>query len=154
MDDGFSYNINLCADSLYQLLMELAQTRGQAAVTTQIKAAEPESESLSALACSCLISLVIARGDTGKLLTAVAAMLMFSARLAKQEVKASGCCLHSFLYFGRELLANLYVGRLVVNNHQVANIRYFLAKTRLKSTEVCFTQDNQITRRIRSNNLI
>lgn len=67
--------------------MELAQTRGQAAVTAQSKVAEPESESLSALACSCLISLVIARGDTGKLLTAIAAMLMFSARLAKQEVK-------------------------------------------------------------------
>jgi E3 ubiquitin-protein ligase MYCBP2 len=67
--------------------MELAQSRNLPAVTTPIKAAESESESLSALACSCLISLVITRGDTGKLLTAIAAMLMFSARLAKQEIK-------------------------------------------------------------------
>ena len=69
--------------------MELAQTRGQTTVATQSKATESDSQSLSALACSCLISLVIARGDTGKLLTSVAAMLMFSARLAKQEVKVN-----------------------------------------------------------------
>lgn len=67
--------------------MELAQSRNLAAASTPSKVAESESESLSALACSCLISLVIGRGDTGKLLTAIAAMLMFSARLAKQEIK-------------------------------------------------------------------
>jgi RCR-type E3 ubiquitin transferase len=69
--------------------MELAQSRQLAATSTPSKTAESESESLSALACSCLISLVIARGDTGKLLTAIAAMLMFSARLAKQEIKVN-----------------------------------------------------------------
>ena len=68
--------------------MELAQTRGPTACSTQ-KSLESEAETLSALACSCLISLVVVRGDTGKLLTAVAAMLMFSARLAKQEIQVS-----------------------------------------------------------------
>lgn len=46
-----------------------------------------EFETLAALACSCLLSLVVARGDTGKLLTAVAAMLMFSSKLATQAIK-------------------------------------------------------------------
>jgi hypothetical protein len=74
--------------------MELSQTRTPAATpSTPLNAspprssAESESESLSALACSCLLSLVVARGDTGKLLTAIAAMLMFSARLATQDIK-------------------------------------------------------------------
>jgi E3 ubiquitin-protein ligase MYCBP2 len=46
--------------------------------------------SLNAVACACLISLVIARGETGKLLSAVAAMLMSPAALASQDVKVPG----------------------------------------------------------------
>jgi len=56
-----------------------------------------ESYSLSAVACCCLMSLVVGRGDTGKLLTAVAAMLMYSTRLAAQHVmvrrRLSSVCL-------------------------------------------------------------
>jgi len=43
------------------------------------------------------MSLVVGRGDTGKLLTAVAAMLMYSTRLAAQHVmvrrRLSSVCL-------------------------------------------------------------
>jgi hypothetical protein len=91
------------SDSLYQLLMELAQSRGgllsaQSPSNLAAKSSvEPDSESLSALACSCLLSLVIACGDSGKLLTAIAAMLMFSARLAKQEIKVCTPSFGSFL---------------------------------------------------------
>lgn len=45
-----------------------------------------ESESLSSLACACLLSLVIARGDTGKLLSAVASLLMSPSSLATQQL--------------------------------------------------------------------
>ena len=45
---------------------------------------EVEGYSLTSLACSGLISLTIALGDTGKLLTAIKAMLMSVPRLAAQ----------------------------------------------------------------------
>ena len=45
------------------------------------------AESLTALACSCLLSLVISRGDTGKLLAAAAAMLMSPGALSSQHIK-------------------------------------------------------------------
>ena len=47
---------------------------------------------LSALACSSLLSLVVALGDTGKLLTAVMAMLMANGSLSSQEIMV--CNLH------------------------------------------------------------
>jgi hypothetical protein len=43
--------------------------------------------SLPNLACSCLMALVIARGDTGNFLAAVAAMLMSPMVLTTQDVK-------------------------------------------------------------------
>ena len=46
-----------------------------------------EGLSLTSLACSALISLVIAVGDTGKLLTAVAALLMSTGPLASEHIK-------------------------------------------------------------------
>lgn len=69
------------SDSLYHLLMDLSQSRVSCSPDVL------EFETLAALACSCLLSLVVARGDTGKLLTAVAAMLMFSSKLATQAIK-------------------------------------------------------------------
>jgi len=75
-------------DSLYQLLMELSSS--SSVIVQGVSAREGvEAEcggSVSALACCCLLSLVIARGDTGKLLTTVAAMLMYSTRLAAQHI--------------------------------------------------------------------
>ena len=69
-------------ESLYFLLMELA-TDQQVVPPSGVN----ESENLTALACTCLLSLVIARGDTGKLLSAVAAMLMSLPALATQQIK-------------------------------------------------------------------
>jgi len=77
-------------DSLYHLLMELSQSRSGLSSTTtpqSVVDSTSESESLSALACSCMLSLVIARGDTGKLLTAIATMLIYSSKLASQLIK-------------------------------------------------------------------
>ena len=48
----------------------------------------PDKE-LSALTCSALLSLVVALGDTGKLLTAVMAMLMAPGSLSSQEIMVS-----------------------------------------------------------------
>ena len=69
-------------DSLYQLLMDLA-TAGASTVQTE----KPDGHILTALACSCLLSLVVARGDTGKILAAVAVALMSPSQLASQEIK-------------------------------------------------------------------
>ena len=58
-------------------------------------------ETLTALACSCLLSLVIARGDTGKLLAAIAAALMSPAILGSQEIKVgvSSLLVHVSLFY-------------------------------------------------------
>ncbi len=80
----------LLVDSLYQLLMELATTPVPGD-THQI-----DSQSLTALACACLCSLVIARGDTGKILSAVGAALMSPMALASQEIKVQ--ITHLFCY--------------------------------------------------------
>lgn len=44
-----------------------------------------DGQVLTSLACSALISLTIALGDTGKLLTAIKALLMSSPGLASQK---------------------------------------------------------------------
>jgi hypothetical protein len=52
----------------------------------------PESDAvndgshLTAVACACLLSLVVVRGDTGKLLSATAALLMCPRALASQNI--------------------------------------------------------------------
>ncbi|XP_064637403.1 E3 ubiquitin-protein ligase MYCBP2-like isoform X3 [Lineus longissimus] len=82
MPEGMKCEPGEVVDSLYYLLMDL---------TTK---PNPDTSigcySLNAVACACLISLVIARGETGKLLSAVAAMLMSPAALASQDVKVPG----------------------------------------------------------------
>ena len=72
----------LAAEELFVLLMELA--------TDYSAGAEVEGYSLTALACSGLISLTVALGDTGKLLTATKAMLMSTPRLAAQITQVRG----------------------------------------------------------------
>ncbi|XP_069130438.1 LOW QUALITY PROTEIN: E3 ubiquitin-protein ligase MYCBP2-like [Argopecten irradians] len=62
-------------DGLFQLLMEVAMGTDM---------------SLSSLACSSLISLTVAMGDTGKLLTAISSMLMSPACLAMEKVQVPG----------------------------------------------------------------
>ena len=66
--------------------MDLSQSRSSSSSLASAQEM-PESETLTALACAGLLSLVIARGDTGKLLTAIATMFMLSTKLATQEIK-------------------------------------------------------------------
>lgn len=67
-------------DPLFDLLLDLATSHG------------PESDAandgshLTAVACACLLSLVVVRGDTGKLLSATAALLMCPRALASQNI--------------------------------------------------------------------
>ncbi|KAI8499939.1 E3 ubiquitin-protein ligase mycbp2 [Branchiostoma belcheri] len=69
------------ADSLFQLLIDLVNNSGPETSPTS------DCTSLAALACSCLLSLVVARGDTGKLLNAVAALLISPGSQSAQAVK-------------------------------------------------------------------
>ena len=73
-------NSNFClTEELFVLLMELS--------TVSSSDVEVEGHSLTSLACSGLISLTVALGDTGKLLTAIKAMLMSTPRLAAQTTQ-------------------------------------------------------------------
>ncbi len=72
-------------DSMYQLLMDLS-TAGNSSSTPGTGKTVADGLALTSLACSCLLSLVIARGDTGKLLAAVAVALMSPSQLASQEI--------------------------------------------------------------------
>jgi len=65
-------------DGLFQLLMEISSV-GKAG-TEMV---------LPSLACSSLISLIIALGDTGKLLTAITAMVMSPGPLAVQDLNVT-----------------------------------------------------------------
>ena len=60
-------------ENFFNLLMEISTEPGP-------------DKTLSALTCSALLSLVTALGDTGKLLTAVTAMLMAPGALASQDI--------------------------------------------------------------------
>ena len=72
-------------DALYSLLMELSTTKHSA--KDKMTAT---THSLTSLACSCLLSMVIARGDTGKILSAIAVALMSQRSLATEEIKVWG----------------------------------------------------------------
>ena len=78
--------VSACLDSLYQLLMELSSSSVVRESSVSRGGMEAECGSVSSLACCCLLSLVIARGETGKILTTLAAMLMYSTRLAAQHI--------------------------------------------------------------------
>ncbi|KAL3880398.1 hypothetical protein ACJMK2_032642, partial [Sinanodonta woodiana] len=69
-------------DGLFQLLMEIATGTGSDFNIGGV--------SLTSLACSALISLVIAYGDTGKLLTATSALLMSPAPVSLQCILVPG----------------------------------------------------------------
>ncbi|KAK6172343.1 hypothetical protein SNE40_016020 [Patella caerulea] len=69
-------------ENLYNLLMEIA--------TSSSSSQSGKVQEETSLACSALISLTIALGDTGKLLTAVSALLMNPASIASQEIKVPG----------------------------------------------------------------
>ncbi|XP_070552183.1 E3 ubiquitin-protein ligase MYCBP2-like isoform X2 [Ptychodera flava] len=60
-------------DCLFDLLMEIAISCS--------------NEDLGALSCACLLSLVVARGDTAKTLTAISTLLRSSPSMASQRIK-------------------------------------------------------------------
>nr|CAD7579158.1 unnamed protein product [Timema californicum] len=89
-DCGRLYNSKIpcgdvpCSDPLFDLLLDLATSHGPES------AAANDGSHLTAVACACLLSLVVVRGDTGKLLSATAALLMCPRALAAQNIHMPG----------------------------------------------------------------
>lgn len=73
----------LFLDPLFDLLLDLATSHGPES------AAADDGSHLTAVACACLLSLVVVRGDTGRLLAAIAALLMSPRALAIQNIQVS-----------------------------------------------------------------
>lgn len=70
-------------DPLFDLLLDLATSHGPES------AAANDGSHLTAVACACLLSLVVVRGDTGRLLAAIAALLMCPRALAVQNIQVN-----------------------------------------------------------------
>lgn len=77
-------------EPLLELLLDLA---------TLHTGEDEASTCLTAVACSCLLALVTARGDTGKILSAVAALLMCPRLVANQTIQVS---FHFYVNWKRE----------------------------------------------------
>ena len=72
--------LTLPLDALFQLLMQMVTEPGSFS-------GDPLSMELSSVASACLFSLVIALGDTGKMLSALAAMLTAPTPLSELMVQ-------------------------------------------------------------------
>lgn len=84
--EGLKYEPSEVMDTLFDLLLDISSS-------PQTLPDHPQSSStpsLTSYACACLLSLVVARGDTGKLLSAASAMLMSSQSLASEEIPTPG----------------------------------------------------------------
>ncbi|XP_011315230.1 E3 ubiquitin-protein ligase MYCBP2 isoform X2 [Fopius arisanus] len=68
-------------DPLFDLLLDLATSHGPESTVAN------DGTHLTAVACACLVSLVVVRGDTGRLLAAIAALLMCPKALAIQNIQ-------------------------------------------------------------------
>ncbi|XP_017786826.1 PREDICTED: E3 ubiquitin-protein ligase MYCBP2-like isoform X2 [Nicrophorus vespilloides] len=68
-------------DPLFDLLLDLATLHGPESTYPN------DGSHLTAIACACLLSLVVVRGDTGKFLAATAALLMCPRALAMQNIQ-------------------------------------------------------------------
>ncbi|KFM80172.1 putative E3 ubiquitin-protein ligase MYCBP2, partial [Stegodyphus mimosarum] len=73
-------------DALFDLLLDISSS----SPSMLDQAHSSYTCNLTSFACACLLSLVIARGDTGKLLSAASAMLMSSQALASEEIPTPG----------------------------------------------------------------
>ncbi|GAB6023050.1 hypothetical protein CHUAL_007142 [Chamberlinius hualienensis] len=71
-------------DSLFNLLLELSSATPN---ETKDLPSPSSFTSLTSVACSCLLSLVVARGDTGKLLHAVSSVLTSPRNLVTEDLK-------------------------------------------------------------------
>lgn len=67
-------------DQLYDLLLDISTFNGHVGL-------DNETQKWSAIACSALLGLCVARGDTGKMLKAIAAILMSSKQLFSQVIQ-------------------------------------------------------------------
>ncbi|XP_042905925.1 E3 ubiquitin-protein ligase MYCBP2 isoform X1 [Parasteatoda tepidariorum] len=82
--EGLKYEPSEVIDSMFDLLLDLSSS---------FSTDQPQSSfsaNLTPYACACLLSLVVARGDTGKLLSAASALLMSSQALASEEIPTPG----------------------------------------------------------------
>ncbi|XP_060534839.1 E3 ubiquitin-protein ligase MYCBP2 isoform X2 [Cylas formicarius] len=68
-------------DSLFELLLDLATLHGPESSVPN------DGTHLTAVACACLLALVVVRGDTGKYLSATAALLMCPRALSIQNIQ-------------------------------------------------------------------
>jgi E3 ubiquitin-protein ligase MYCBP2 len=68
-------------DPLFDLLLDLACMHGPESSVPN------DGTHLTAIACACLLSLVVVRGDTGKYLSAAAALLMCPRALSVQNIQ-------------------------------------------------------------------
>ncbi|XP_074101339.1 MYC binding protein highwire isoform X2 [Cotesia typhae] len=68
-------------EPLFDLLLDLATSHGPESTVAN------DGKHLTAVACACLLSLVVVRGDTGRLLAAIAALLMCPRALAVQNIR-------------------------------------------------------------------
>ncbi|KAK2182953.1 hypothetical protein NP493_330g03060 [Ridgeia piscesae] len=78
--EALKYESPTVIESLYHLLLDLS--------TVPVHLSSQQLEvNLTSLACACLLSLVVARGDTSEILGAVAGLLMSPSSLATQMVE-------------------------------------------------------------------
>ncbi|XP_066580931.1 E3 ubiquitin-protein ligase MYCBP2 [Prorops nasuta] len=81
LPEGLKSEPDEVVEPLFDLLLDLATSHGPE------PAAANDGTHLTAVACSCLLSLVVVRGDTGRLLATVAALLMSPRALAIQNIQ-------------------------------------------------------------------
>lgn len=97
--ESFKAEPNELIQPLYDMLLELATLHGPAAQSN-------DASNWSAIGCSALLGLCVARGDTGKTLKAISALLMSPKVLATQNIQVYPG-IHSRLAF-RIVYKNLY----------------------------------------------
>ncbi|XP_038063242.1 E3 ubiquitin-protein ligase MYCBP2-like [Patiria miniata] len=80
--EGLSKEPDDMIDSLFELLLDLTIDHRQEGPENL-----PGLPSISSLSCACLLSLIIASGNTGKMLAGIAAILMSTGSLSQQAFK-------------------------------------------------------------------
>lgn len=80
--ESFKSEPNDLIQPLYDLLLELATLPGTTSQSSEVT-------NWSAIGCSTLLGLCVARGDTGKTLKAVSALLMCPKVLATQNIQVT-----------------------------------------------------------------
>ncbi|XP_063987126.1 E3 ubiquitin-protein ligase MYCBP2 isoform X2 [Diachasmimorpha longicaudata] len=81
LPEGLKSEPDDVVDPLFDLLLDLATSHGPESTVAN------DGKHLTAVACACLLSLVVVRGDTGRLLAAIAALLMCPKALATQNIQ-------------------------------------------------------------------